>query len=125
MLPHTEPCQWVKTGIEFVDGNCNISTVAADDWADWSLVPMHDDGLNKVTVEIERKGVSLWVYMVENGIRRAIREITWVFQDVEEDEEVHIGCYVARPTGKSVGSEEEDLEVWFEGFEVKILEAEK
>lgn len=97
--------KWVKTGIEFVHGRPNISTVAADRWADWSLVPLANEGGNSVTVEMGREvDGSLWVFVVEGVERRAVREVTWVFEDVggegREDRECWVGAYAARPSGE-------------------------
>lgn len=140
--------RWIKTGVEFFRGAAHVSTVGCDRWADWSL---HDPPLTngKVTMEIEREVVSnakkgekrtstLWIYVVEEGggsreKRRAVREVSWVFEDVvrneeEEDEErgaagkereCWVGVYAAKP--KRNEGDEEGLEVVFEGLEVETF----
>lgn len=104
LLPSKDkaPPRWVKTGIEFYNDRTNLSTVAADRAADWSLVPLR---ASNVVVEIEREekagvlGPGLWVYFYDEGKRHAVREITWVFDgSVADEEEVRVGAYVARPT---------------------------
>ena len=35
-----EKRKWLKAGIEFADERANLSTVAATEWADWSLLPL-------------------------------------------------------------------------------------
>lgn len=94
--------RWVKTGIEFHDERPNLSTVAAREAADWSLVPLTN---TSVTVEIERENVdgvlgsSLWVYLYEGGKRTGVREVTWVWDGLVKDEDVvQVGVYTARPT---------------------------
>jgi len=99
--------QWVKTGIEFYEGKPHVSVVAAtQSAADWSLLPTQG---GTVTLEIEREeidakkgtGSSLWVYMVENGKRTAIREVTWVFgREADLSGKISVGIYAARPTEK-------------------------
>lgn len=32
--------RWIKTGIEFYNNKPKMSVVAADEWADWSLLPL-------------------------------------------------------------------------------------
>lgn len=130
--------RWVKTGVEFFNGVAHVSVVACDRWADWSLhYPPLQNG--KVTMEIEReikatneKTCTLWIYIVEEHggskeKRRAVREVTWVFEDAEKEEdaagwaqmECWVGVYAAKPNSND-GDEggEEDLEVVFEGLEV-------
>lgn len=146
--------RWIKTGVEFFKGAAHVSAVACDRWADWSL---HDPPLTngKVTMEIEREVVNngekrtstLWIYIVEERggsreKRRAVREVSWVFEDVaknedeegvkkeEEEEEgddgatgkqreCWVGVYAAKPN-KNEG-DEEGLEVVFEGLEVETF----
>lgn len=110
---------WLKTGIEFFHGRPNVSTVAAREWADWSLNAL--DG-KSVTIEVEREefneekgtGSSLFVYTVVDGKRLEvpIREITWAFA---EEGEMSVGVYAARPTAIGDGDAEE-LEVKFDNF---------
>lgn len=112
---------WVKAGIEFAGGRPNVSVVSAREWADWSLNPLPTSG-NSITIELSRedegKGSALWVYLVENG-RRAdlpIREVTWVF---EQEGEIEVGLYAARPT--KVDDDDSELVVKFENFSYVCL----
>lgn len=123
-----EQKRWVKTGIEFYNGRPFMSVVAADEWADWSLVPL--SGANalqgQVTVEIEREreadgkfGSVLRVLMVEDGGESTpVREITWAFHGVDEEEEMWVGVFAAKPTKSKV----KELLVRFEGFEIERME---
>jgi uncharacterized protein len=111
---------WIKTGVEFHDNQANLSTVAtpATSTSDWSLLPLSS---NTVTIEIERErkesgdGPSLWIYLVEDGGRKAVREVTWAFSAERLLERLLIGVYAARPTAE--GGDEE-LSVQFTDFEV-------
>lgn len=100
--------KWVKTGIEFVHGRANVSTVAADRWADWSLLPLANEGGHSVTVEMVReKDGSLWIYVIEGVERKPIREVTWVFEEAEhngpKDRECWVGAYAAKPSKEGEG----------------------
>ncbi|KAF8586703.1 hypothetical protein K439DRAFT_1340344 [Ramaria rubella] len=116
---------WVKSGIEFVDGKPYVSTVAARDAADWSLLPS-PGGQTKITLEIEREevnkdkgtGTSLFVYLVEGERRTAVREITWAFKEEEDlTGQISVGIYAARPT-KTGENDTEKLVVKFEDLAI-------
>ncbi|KAL5528237.1 hypothetical protein ACEPAF_7373 [Sanghuangporus sanghuang] len=101
---------WVKAGIEFVGGRPNLSVVTAREWADWSLHPLDGDS---VTIQIERepplesgKGSSLFVYVVKDNQceELPVREVTWAF---EQEGEIEVGVYAARPTKLKEGDEDE------------------
>ena len=109
VLPSLEmtPRRWIKLGIERTE-NCarQLSAVACDRYADWSLQPLADSDSSSVTVEFEHKEGSnaLWAYMVEKGERKAVREVTWVFaDDGEVDRELWVGVYAARPSKEGDG----------------------
>jgi len=103
-----------------------MSVVAADEWADWSLVPLglEDAKHGRVTVEVEREreadgklGSVLRVFMVVNGEREkriVVREVTWAFHDVDEDAKMWVGAFAAKPT-----EDGGDLEVQFKGFSIE------
>lgn len=76
-----------------------------------------------VTVEVERKGVSLWVYQIiktgEREEKLPLREMNWVFAG-EQDWNMGVGAFVARETE---GDGKDELKVEFgDGLEVGILE---
>jgi len=121
---------WIKTGIEFHDDIPNLSTVATQSNAsDWSLMPLPNEE-KALTIRIEREvkkdgqpGPSLWVYLVKEGKRHAVREINWVFASAEKGGEFKVGVYVARPTtaeGDS-GSPGDELEVSFKDLLVETV----
>lgn len=117
---------WVKTGIEFYEGKPCVSTVATRQASDWSLMPM-PAGQTSATIEIEREevnakkgtGSSLWVYLVQDGKKIALREITWVFQEKEDMQGlISVGVYGARPT-KEGQYDTESLRVTFQDLSIE------
>jgi hypothetical protein len=64
---------------------------------------------------------SLWVYLLDHGQRKVVREITWVFPEERLNEELYVGLYVARPT-KLRDSEDdtEKLVVQFTNFKLEV-----
>ncbi|TVY78583.1 Uncharacterized protein LSUE1_G004626 [Lachnellula suecica] len=121
--------RWVKSGIELYEGRPMMSVVAADEWADWSLLPLSkgDEEKGSMTVEFERDreedgswGTVLRVRLVgDDGTKMPIREVTWAFWDVDESEEIWIGMYAAKP----ISDEREWLSVDFEDFVVEKRES--
>jgi hypothetical protein len=100
--------RWVKAGVEFYEGKLNISIVAADLWADWNLLPLSETAIkqNEVSIEFEREqkedgsyGMVLKAYVnrYNGGEKTMIREVTWVFHEQDEEDEMWIGVYAARP----------------------------
>lgn len=89
--------QWVKTGVELFDGRANVSTVAANRGADWSLLPMPSGGA-AATVEMAREKGSLWIYLIEGIKRTPIREVTWAFENEDDKTECWIGVFAAKPS---------------------------
>lgn len=108
--------RWVKTGIEFEYGIPNISTVAKDQWSDWSLRPLLAESSNKATIELEVvSDGSLWVWLLgSDGAKHALREVTW-YGHLDKSVEVWVGVYVAKP---APNGEKDDLVVDFDGLSV-------
>lgn len=115
--------KWIKTGIEVYNGAPHVSTVACDRWADWSLWPLESD---TVTIEMEREvkagkpTSTLWVYIVDGEKRRPVREVTWVFDGVDEGKgsDCWVGVYAAKPT-KDEDDEKRELQVLFNGVRIE------
>ncbi|KAK0107222.1 hypothetical protein ONS95_003924 [Cadophora gregata] len=126
--------QWVKSGIEFVDDAPKVGSVACDRWADWSLVtegivPASGGEANstQVTIEMERRPTddTLWVYVVQDGKRSGVREVTWLLSLAKDEDgkpkdiEAWVGVYAATPT---IVEDAKPLNVKFEGFELELRE---
>lgn len=121
--------KWVKAGIEVWEGDAWGSIVARDTWSDWSLfeLPSTSSEANPgilegkeamtVTLEADRVGDALMIYMaVEGGKRKPIRKVPWFFMQDETEETAWIGIYGARPDpyNEAIGN----LEVGFSDFTV-------
>ncbi|EER38436.1 conserved hypothetical protein [Histoplasma capsulatum H143] len=110
--------KWVKAGIEFVDDKPYVSVVAKDQWADWSLFPLTPGEGPGASARIEmarEKDTSLWIYLVEGGERRRIRQITWAFADEERVAECWAGVYAAKPA-----KEGGELVVTFKELDIEL-----
>lgn len=119
VIKSADTTRWVKSGIEFLKGLPNVSTVAKDRWADWSLRPVLEGAGNSATIEIENASDgSLWVWLVASDAaetRWPLREVTW-WADVAKDCEVWVGPYAAKPAPHG---ETDDLVVNFDGLSIE------
>jgi regulation of enolase protein 1 (concanavalin A-like superfamily) len=107
--------RWVKTGIEFYQGEVFVGTVGADRWSDWSLVQVGIQDGKTVTLEMEGDGDTLWIYVVDGEKRIPIREVPWILSAGGKDVQAWVGVYAASP--KPDGNE---LEVNFDGWELEL-----
>lgn len=123
---------WIKAGVEFFNSEPQISVVAAEPWADWSLRPVENTASRSVTVEMRREGEgaakSLWIYYIIPGNpdgadgargekRIPIRKITRAAA-AKEGTNVEVFAYAARPADGSK-TDDKALDVLIEGWEVK------
>ncbi|RMZ78304.1 hypothetical protein DV737_g3915, partial [Chaetothyriales sp. CBS 132003] len=89
----TQGRKWIKTGIEFEHGHPNVSTVAKDRWADWSLSRLQG---SEATLELGVESGSIWVWLVHGEERTPLREVTF-WADLPRDAECWVGVYAAKP----------------------------
>lgn len=120
MLIHdgSDDPRWVKTGIEFLNGQPQISTVATYKWSDWSLRPMVSPNSASATIEIEsNEDGSLWIYLLDDHDNRSpIREVTW-WGDLDKQVIISVGVYAAKPD-----KDPKKLLVSFKGLEVNVTD---
>ncbi|KAK3652872.1 hypothetical protein LTR56_004820 [Elasticomyces elasticus] len=110
--------RWVKGGIEFFEGKPALGVVGTDRFSDWSLAPMPEGEQRTATFEAVKDGTTLWVYVLVNGSRQALREIKWAFLGLGGEEVIRVGVYAAKPTPDE-GDEKAGVEVTFGGLVVK------
>ena len=114
--------KWMKTGIEYFEGKPALSVVGCDRFSDWSLSPMAAEGGTEATLLAEREGSTLWVYVLEGGQKRALREIKWAFMEGREaDAEMWVGLCAAKPTPDE-GDGESGIEVAFKKIDLQTRE---
>lgn len=109
LMLRTDHQNYIKTGIEFVDGKYNLSTVVTHGKSDWSVTPM------------EKTPDFLWIKAVR---RLDAVEIFYSLNDkeyhmlrnapLEDNRPVMVGLMAASPDGKGFNAK-------FENFEVKHL----
>ncbi|KAL4936807.1 hypothetical protein BDV06DRAFT_216368 [Aspergillus oleicola] len=106
---------WVKTGVEFMNGEQLVCTVGKDqapDWSPGSTIPQQEPGDRKreVTIEMVREETGLAVFEISAGCepgtekRKVIRELAWVFSVASNE---HVECWVGAYAAKPLGNENE------------------
>ncbi|MDR6197716.1 DUF1349 domain-containing protein [Siphonobacter sp. SORGH_AS_0500] len=100
---------WIKTGIEYVDGVQNVSAVVTREFSDWSVVPRHDSPPS-IYLKLLRKGDYVQIeYSFDNQKFEMLR-LAYFPPKVK----AQIGMVAAAPGKKS-------FPVVFENFVVKAV----
>jgi regulation of enolase protein 1 (concanavalin A-like superfamily) len=100
---------WIKTGIEYVDGVQNVSAVVTRDVSDWSVVPRNDIP-KSIWLKLLRKGDYVQIqYSFDNKDFKMLR-LAYFPPNVK----AQIGMVAAAPGKKS-------FPVTFEDFKVQVV----
>jgi len=109
MMIRIDQKNYIKTGVEFVDGKFNVSTVVTHDKSDWSVLPL------------EKVPPFIWIKVIR---RLDAVEIFYSLDDknyimtrnapLQDNTPVMIGLMAASPDGKG-------FQARFENFKVKHL----
>lgn len=100
---------WIKTGVEFVDGKFNVSTVVTHNTSDWSVVEL-DKGPEFIWIKAVRRLDAVEVfYSLDDRNYKMIRTCY-----LEDNCPVQVGIMAASPDG-------DGFKAIFEHFEVKQL----
>lgn len=77
LMLRVDPENWLKTGIEYVDGNCFLSAVVTRGFSDWSVVPL-DRCPDLVGVRVRRIGDSVTIETSTGGAPFQLLRITYL-----------------------------------------------
>jgi uncharacterized protein len=86
---------WIKSGIELVDGHQQISAVVTRDFSDWSVAPVSNP--QKVTIEATREGDTV---TIRYGLDGAPAETLLRLAYLPPDRPVLAGIMAASPDGQ-------------------------
>jgi regulation of enolase protein 1 (concanavalin A-like superfamily) len=100
---------WVKTGIEYVDGVQQVSAVVTRGFSDWSVVP-RDDNPEAVWLRLLRKGDYVQVSYSFNQEDYLLLRLAYFPPGAG----VQIGLFAAAPG-------EQDFQVVFEDFSIRVV----
>lgn len=114
--------KWIKMGIEYFNNKPLLGVVGCDRFSDWSVCPLPIFTATHATIEAERVGQTLWVYLIFNAERRPLREIKWAFlEDREAEAEMWVGIYAAKPTPEKDDAEA-GIEIIFRDYKLETAE---
>lgn len=100
---------WIKTGVEFVNGKQNVSTVVTHKTSDWSVVEL-DKAPRSLWIKAVRRLDAVEVFYSFDNEKWTMLRTCWL----QDNCPVMVGLMAASPDGKG-------FEAIFENFEVKQL----
>jgi regulation of enolase protein 1 (concanavalin A-like superfamily) len=109
LMIRTDAKNWIKSGIEFVDGVIQISAVYTREFSDWSVIPRPDRPAS-LWLRLIRKNDSVELSYSVNGKDFELQRLGYFPPKVK----AMIGIMAASPEGKG-------FTVAFENFTVKKL----
>ncbi|WP_110054834.1 DUF1349 domain-containing protein [Chitinophaga sp. S165] len=101
---------WIKTGIEYVDGVQNVSAVVTREVSDWSVVPRHDSPAS-IWLKLLRKNDYVEIKYSFDGVKYDMLRLAYFPPNVKAG----IGIVAAAPGKQS-------FNVTYENFEVKPVQ---
>jgi regulation of enolase protein 1 (concanavalin A-like superfamily) len=109
LMIRTDNKNWIKTGIEYVEGVQNVSAVVTHNTSDWSVVPRHDSP-KSIWLSLLRKGDFVQIKYSFDGVKYDMLRLAYFQPKVK----VQIGMVAAAP-GKL------KFDALFENFTVKAV----
>ena len=100
---------YIKAGVEFVDGKFNLSTVVTHGTSDWSIIPQ-DGAVPFVWIKVVRRLDAVEIFYSFDDKEYVMMRNAWL----QDNTPVMVGLMAASPDG-------EGFEAKFENFSVKHL----
>ena len=100
---------YIKTGIEFVDGKYNLSTVVTHHTSDWSIIPL-DEPVSHVWIKAVRRLDAVEIFYSFDDQEYTMMRNAWL----QDNHPVMVGVMGASPDG-------DGFEAKFENFSIKHL----
>ncbi|PWJ44215.1 DUF1349 domain-containing protein [Sediminitomix flava] len=98
--------RWIKTGIEYVDGVYNFSTVVTDKYSNWSVVKLTEKP-EAVWIKAVRKLDAVEIFYSLDGKEYQLSNLV----HLDENTPVMVGMMAASPDGNGFKASFEDFEV--------------
>jgi uncharacterized protein len=109
LMVRVDERQWIKCGIEFVEGVQQASVVVTHDYSDWSVVSLPENPVS-VWLRVTRHAEAVEIAYSLDGAAYMMLRLTYI----DTSEEVQVGPMCASPEG-------EGFSVVFEGFSLTNL----
>lgn len=100
---------YIKTGIEYVDGKYNLSAVVTHHTSDWSVITL-DRAVPFIWIKAVRRLDAVEIYYSYDDQTYTLMRITWL----QDNTPVQVGLMAASPDGQGFNAS-------FEHFQVKHL----
>lgn len=104
-----DPENYIKAGIEFVDGKYNLSTVVTHHTSDWSIIPL-DKPVPYIWIKAVRRLDAIEVFYSFDDIEYTLMRNAWM----QDNAPLMVGFMAASPDGNG-------FDAHFEHFQVKHL----
>jgi regulation of enolase protein 1 (concanavalin A-like superfamily) len=96
---------WIKTGIEYVDGMQNLSAVVTHDYSDWSVLPWKEPA-DVLQMKVERRSEAIQIFYLNEESQYTLLRMTYL-----PNTTIQVGVMCASPDGNG-------FEVIFEDYEI-------
>ncbi len=113
LMLRTDHENYIKAGIEFTDGRCNLSTVVTHHTSDWSIVPLAE-APDHVWIKAVRRRDAVEIFFSTDGKTFTMMRNAWL----HDNHPVMVGMMGASPDG-------EGFTARFDHFRVKHLPDER
>ena len=104
---------WIKTGIEYVDGKYNYSTVVTNEHSSWSVLVLEDNP-KSVWIKAIRRIDAVEIYFSLDGVKYQMSNLAYF----PERKKAMVGMVAASPDG-------DGFKALFENFKIKHLPDER
>ncbi len=104
-----DECNWLKCGIEFVDGVQHVSAVVTRDYSDWSVVPLFQNPA-PLWLRVTRQNTAVVVEYSGDGKEYTMLRMAYLTPVVS----LNVGVMCASPEGNGFA-------VTFEGLKISSL----
>lgn len=109
MMLRIDEKQWIKTGIEYVDGKYNYSTVITDNKSSWSVIELSEQP-KSVWIKVIRRLDAVEIFYSFDGENYTMSNLSYLKSNIP----VKVGMMAASPDG-------DGFKAIFESFKVKHL----
>ncbi|TDS12929.1 DUF1349 domain-containing protein [Sphingobacterium paludis] len=113
LMIRTDHENYIKAGIEYLDGKYNLSTVVTHKTSDWSIIPVEKD-VPFVWIKALRRLDAIEIFYSFDDVNYTMMRNAWM----QDNSPVKVGVMAASPDG-------EGFEVKFEHFTIKHLPDQK
>ncbi len=109
LMVRVDEANWIKCGIEFVDGVQQVSAVVTREYSDWSVVPLPSNPA-ALWLRLTRRGSAIEIRYALDGVGYQMLRLAYFIPS----EIMSVGLMCASPDGAG-------FTVTFEGFTIQSI----